>query len=717
MNHLGGLPRQTLRNSRRWRKLRNGRRWRPRSAGWGARAFFLGLGLLGVMVVGFLLALVVTAYNAYAYFTRDLSPPERLSQRQVFQSAFIYDRRGELLYELYDRQGGRRIWVPVQEVSPLLVDATLATEDPNFWGNPGFDPLAIGRAAWQNWRQGRITSGASTITQQLVKNALFDPKERYDQSYRRKIKEALLAYEVAQVYSKDEILEMYLNEVYYGNLAYGIGAAAFSYFGKHPRDLTLAEAAVLAGLPQAPNYYNPLTNLPAAKARQAYVLDRMVTVGYLTEEEATAALRQPLNFNTDQTPTIEAPHLVWFVRDLLERRYGREKLYYGGLRVYTSLDLGLQHLAEKIAREHIDKIKAQKANNAAVVALNPKTGEILAMVGSVDYWEASIDGQVNMAVAERQPGSAIKPFTYATAFARGYTPATVVVDQPMAFPQGPGLPLWAPQNHDKKFRGPITLRQALAPSLNLPAVLVLQEVGVPAMLETAHRLGIATLSDPRRYGLAVTLGGGEVKLLDMAFAYAAFANDGRQGGALLPQDERRPGMSDYAPVAILKITDWRGNVLYEHSPPPPRQVLAPEIAYLITDILSDDEARAPTYGRRSALVIDRPAVAKTGTTDNYKDGWTMGYTPDLVVGVWTGNSDNTPMLSVFGAAGAGVIWHNFMIEAHKYLGLPPKAFPVPAGIVRGLVCGQTEIWLKGVTARCQLGPQEAPEPAPAAGQP
>ncbi|MBI3965975.1 MAG: transglycosylase domain-containing protein [Chloroflexi bacterium] len=659
-----------------------------------------------------------TVYGAYAYFSRDLPNVESLGRRQLFQSTFIYDRHGELLYELYDPDGGRRLWVPVEEMPQHLIDATVATEDPKFWDNPGVDPGAIVRALYNNYMKGGITSGASTLTQQLVKNSLFPPKERYEQSYLRKAREAILAYRVSEMYSKERILEMYLNEVYYGNNTYGIGAAAMGYFKKHPRDLTLAEASLLAGLPQAPNDYDPLVNLELARRRQQYVLDRMVTNDFITEEVAETTIREPIRLNTDQTQRLKAPHWVWYVRDLIEQRYGREKLYAGGLHVYTSLDLRLNEQVEQIAREQIEKLKAANASNAAVVVIDPKSGEILAMVGSIDYWNREIEGEVNMATSERQPGSSIKPFTYVTAFERGFVPSAGIPDIRMCFSQGRGMPQWCPQNFDFRFPGNLTIRTALAPSRNIPAVLALQEVGVPTMLDTSHRMGITSLADPNRYGLAVTLGGGEVRLVDETFAYAIFANNGLQIGAPVPATERRSGMREYEPVAILRMTDSRGNVIEEYRTPPPKRVVSAASAYMITSILSDDEARSPTYGRNSMLNLPIPAAAKTGTTDDYRDGWTVGYSPDLVVGVWTGNTNNAPMKNVSGSTGAGWIWRNVMIEVSKSLGIAPRGFDVPSEVETRNVCGRQDLAVRGQEARCWLGPQSAqPRPGAAPGQP
>lgn len=630
---------------------------------------------------------LVASAAGYAYFSRDFPSPAKLADRKVSSSTMIYDREGNLLYEMFDPVVGRRMYTRLNDLPSYVIDATLAVEDPNFYENPGFDLRHITRAFIQNLMAGEIASGASTITQQLVRNVLFDTRERYEQSYQRKIKEALLAVEITQWYSKDEILEMYVNEIDYGNLSKGIGAAAWSYFRKQARELTLAEAAFLVGLPQSPNTYNPYVNLPAAKERQGVVLDAMVRNGYITEREAEDAKLAPLEFAPQQIDIV-APHFVMYVREQLVQKYGEERVRAGGLRVYTTLDPRLQALAEDAAREHIATIKDLDANNAALVAIDPRTGEVLAMLGSVDYWDDSIDGQVNVAISDRQPGSTLKPFTYATAFERlGWSPSTIIIDQPTDFPGGQGMPPYRPPNHDGRYRGPVTVRSALACSLNMPAVYALNEVGIPAMLDTVHRMGITGLTDPDRVGLSVTLGGGEVNLLDLVFAYQGFANGGRQVGAPVPDDRYEAGMREYEPVSILKVTDEMGNVIEEYTPPEGKQVIAPQISYLITSILSDDEARAPTYGRNSFLDIGRPAAAKTGTTDNYRDGWTVGYTPQLLAGVWVGNTDGKPMKDVYGVSGAGYIWGNFMKRA--LANEPVASFDTPDGLARATTCKVT----------------------------
>jgi len=613
----------------------------------------------------------------YAYYARELPDPSALAHRQLFQTARILDRQGRLLQELNDPATGRRILVPLSEVPASLRDATIAAEDASFYDNPGFDIRAVVRATYQWIRSGTPQSGASTITQQLVKNTLLGP----EQTAERKIKEAFLAMELTRRYSKDQILEMYVNEIFYGNRAYGIEAAAETYFGKPARELTLAEASLLAGLPQAPSYYDPYTSMAAARERQQYVLEQMVRTGAITQAQSDAAWRTPLELvPLSSAGTREAPHFVNYVLQQVESRFGTEALFRDGLQITTSIDLDLQHAAEDAASKHIADIKARNATNAALVSIDPKSGEIVAMLGSVDFDNASIDGQVNVALAPRQPGSTLKPFTYVTAFAKGWSPATLVWDIPTTFPGG-----YRPNDFDGKFPGPMTVRSALAQSRNIPALEALQFVSVPELLATVHRLGIQDLRDTNRYGLAVTLGGGEVKLLDLTYAYTAFASGGRQVGAEVPSDRREQGFRQFEPVSILKVTSAAGKVLYSYDPPQGAEVLDPRLAYQVTSVLSDDAARAPTYGRNSVLVLpDHPAAVKTGTTDEFRDSWVVGYTPDLVTGVWVGNNNNTPMRDILGVAGAGQIWHDYMTAALD--GTPGTPFKAPDGVVTAEVC-------------------------------
>jgi membrane peptidoglycan carboxypeptidase len=419
----------------------------------------------------------------------------------------------------------------------------------------------------------------------------------------------------------------------------------------------------------------------------------MVHTGTVTAQEADEAARQPIRLvPPEANATQEAPHFVTYVRQQIEDRFGTEALFREGLQITTSLDLDLQHVAEQSASDHIADIRARNATNAAVVSLQPSTGEVLAMLGSVDFNDPSIDGQVNVALALRQPGSTLKPFTYLTAFSKGWSPATMLWDIPTTFPGN-----YRPQDFDGKYPGPMTVREALAQSRNIPAVQALQFVGVPEMLATAHRLGIDDLRDPDRYGLSVTLGGGEVKLLDLTYAYAVLANGGRQVGEDVPAERRTDGFRQFGPVSILKVTNSSGKVLYEYRPPHAVDVADPRLVYQVTSILSDDKARQPTYGANSPLVLPgRPAAVKTGTTDEYRDSWVVGYTPDLVTGVWVGNTNNTPMKDVLGVAGAGQIWHAFMVSA--LTGAPVKSFEPPPGVVQAEVCA-----LSGMlpTAECR----------------
>jgi 1A family penicillin-binding protein len=614
--------------------------------------------------------------GVYAYYARDLPDFSALDRRQVFQTARILDRDGQLLDEIVDPSGGRRTLVPLAQIPNSVRDATVAAEDASFYSNPGFDPRAIVRALYQNFRGQRVVSGASTITQQLVKNTMLSA----DLTAERKIKEAFLAIELTRRYSKDKILEMYLNEIYYGNRAYGIEAAAQTYFGKPANALDLAESSFLAGLPQAPATYDPFSDLPAARQRQAYVLDQLELHGYAPPERVRAARAEPLKLRpTEATRPTQAPHFVVYVRQWLEQRFSTDLLFRAGLQVQTSLDLKLQDAAESASREALQAIRERNASNAALVALRPQTGEILAMVGSLDFNEPSIDGQVNVAIRPRQPGSTLKPFTYLTAFGQGWSPATMVMDVPTTFGG-----TYSPKNFDGKFRGPVRIRQALAQSLNIPAVKTLESVGLDALVNAVHRYGINGLRDPSRYGLSVTLGGGEVTLLDLVYAYQIFANNGQQAGAAVPDAARQPGFRDFDPVAILKVTDSTGKVLYEQPAQSGRALVDPNLIYQVTNILSDDDARVPTYGRNSTLQLSRPAAAKTGTTDDFRDSWVVGYTPDLLAGVWVGNNNGSPMRDVLGAQGAGRVWHTFMETA--LAGTPPRQFERPSGIVEREVC-------------------------------
>jgi len=653
----------------------------------------LALGALAASAISILLV-ILTSFGAvagvYAYFAQGLPDPSAIETAQeTFETTKIYDRTGKhLLYEIFDPRRGDRTIVPLEEIPLYLRQATIALEDRNFYENPGINIQGIIRAAWATLR-GKQIQGGSSITQQLIKNVLIPPEERYKKLISRKIKEIILALEISRRYpgrkGKDQILEWYLNYNYYGNWAYGVEAAAKVYFGKHVQDLDLAECAMLAAIPQFPAL-NPINAPEEARKRQHLVLDAMVREGYITPEQAAAAKAEPLKVQSSlgERFDIQAPHFSLYVQQQLERELGRRA--YQGLRVYTTLDLDLQKKAEEIAREHVKKLQEEGRNvsNAAVVAIRPSTGEILAMVGSLDYWDKSIDGNVNVALAERQPGSAFKPFTYLTALAQGYTPATMIMDVRTAFYDGPNNPYYVPENYDRKYHGPQRLRLALARSYNMPAVWMLSKVGVKNVINTAHRMGINTLNRGY-YGLSLTLGGGEVTLLDMTYAYSVLANGGVMAGQLIPEERRHPGFRELDPVAILRIEDSKGRVIKQYLHPETRQVLSPQLAFLMNDILSDNRSRLAAFGVNNKLHLeDRPAAAKTGTTNDWRDAWTIGYTPQLAVGVWVGNSDNEPMDHVSGARGAAPIWHDIMEYALK--GKPVQEFVRPPGIVEAEVC-------------------------------
>ena len=633
------------------------------------RWFIRGLAFLSLCVI--LIGVLGMALGATGYFwiASQLPPAEELRARSFhFATTQILDREGNLLWEIIDPTGGRRTSVSLDQISPNLINATIATEDRFFYLNVGVDPVAITRAVYYNLTEGEIVSGGSTITQQLARNVLLTPEERTEQSLARKIKEAVLAVEINRRYTKEQILEIYLNQIYYGNLAYGIEAASQTYFGKPAKDLTLSEASLLAGLPQSPATHDPYVNPDGAKARQADVLRLMVEAGYLNVAQAEAARLQDMNLRPLNS-AFEAPHFVTYVRQELESIVPPEYIYQAGLRVQTTLDPRLQAIAEDEVRRQVDALAGRNVGNGALVAMNVSNGQILALVGSKDFRDESIDGQVNMAVSPRQPGSTIKPLTYLAAFEQlNWTPGTLIMDVPVEYADGAGG-VYRPLNYDEKFHGPVSLRTALANSYNIPPIKVLEKLGINSLKEMAARLGITTLTR-NDYGLSLTLGSGEVPLVEMTGAYQAIAN----GGILVP------------PTSILQISDSFGRVI-EPARPQARQVLRREHAYLMTHILADNETRSSTFGPNSYLRLSRPAAAKTGTTNDFTDNWTIGYTPDIVAGVWVGNADRSPMVNISGLAGAGPIWHNFMERAHE--GLPVQDFTRPAAIVELEVCADS----------------------------
>ncbi len=651
-------------------------------------------GLLITLLVLFVGALLLTSAAAigYSVVAADLPRPSELRNRaSTFETARIYDRNGQLLYALADPNAGNRTYVTLDRISPFLIQATIATEDRRFYDNPGFDPIGLTRAVIQAVREGEAVAGTSTITQQLVRATLLDEDERTERTLRRKVREIILAAEISRTYEKNEILELYLNEIYYGNLAYGIEAAANTYFNKPAAELTLPEASLLAGLPQAPALWDPYTAPDKAIGRQSEVLSLMMANDYVTVAEAQAALDEmAVRVYELRRPEvlIRHPHFTLTVLQQAEGLLGAQSIYRGGLSIQTTLDPDAQRLAEETVVANREALAAGGANNTALVALQPQTGEILAMVGSADFGNEAISGQVNMALAPRQAGSAIKPLVYLSTFERGWTPATLLWDVPTEFPDGANPP-YIPKNFDDEFHGPQRVRPALGNSYNIPAVKALEYYGVCDFIANMQKVGLTDLRDdgcvetgqPRNHGLSLALGAGEVTPLQMAGAFGALANSGRFT----------------APYGIQRIENRQGEVLYEYVAPDPAaaQTVRPEHAYLLTSILSDNEARLEEFGQNNLLVIPGHQVAvKTGTSgstaNDVRDGWTVGYAPQLLTAVWVGNTDNTPIGA--GQSGyrlASPIWNQFMTQ---YLGgREALSFVRPPGIVEREICSDTGI--------------------------
>lgn len=616
-----------------------------------AKLFFIGV-----------IFLVILFFVGIPLLSLTLPSPDKVSVNTK-ASTQIMDRNGQLLYEIYASQN--RNPVELADIPLYLRQATIAIEDKNFYTHPGFDILGTIRGFSRIVTTGRA-EGGSTITQQLVKNTLLTNSR----TITRKVEELVLALEVEKKYTKDQILQMYLNDVPYGGTAWGVEAAAQTYFGKHVKDLDLVECAILAGMPQSPSTYSPYSSTSKAYVSRATdVLRAMLANGYITISQEKSAISALPNVSFQpRNSGLKAPHFVQYVEQILDNTYGQAVVEQGGLKVTTTLDLNLQNQAQQIVSDEISKVISQHITNGAAIVLNPETGEILAMIGSKDFNDPNI-GQYNVVTALRQPGSSFKPFTYVTAFKKGYTPATLLMDVPTTFPGGVGQPDYNPVNYDGKFVGPIQVRYALAESRNIPAVKMLGIVGIKDVLTTATDMGITTLPPTtdtlKRVGLSLTLGGGEVRLLDMADAYSAFVNKGYR----------------INPVAVLKVVDSNGKVLEDNHPQKGKQVLTEEQAYLIDSILSDNNARAPEFGINSYLnVPGLNVMVKTGTTNDKRDNWTIGGNDNAMVGVWVGNNDNSPMLNVAsGISGASPIWHRIVVAAMT--GKPNLTFNVPQNII------------------------------------
>lgn len=625
--------------------------------------------LLGLVVV------VLAGLLVYIFW--DLPSVDSLPAHLNIPSVRITDRSGRLLYEILPREGGRNAVLSFDSIPQCMKDATIAVEDKNFYKNPGVDLEGILRALWINIRGGETIAGGSTITQQVARNLLLSQNERTERTLRRKLRETVLAWELNQKISKNEILALYLNQVNYGGMSYGVEAASQTYFGRPASELLLPECALLAGLPQAPGIYNPFTNPDLARQRQEIVLGLMEGQGYITHDERLAAESAPVSYNPAPYP-IEAPHFIWIVKDQIDALIAAGELDPSqSLVVRTTLDLDDQHVAEQIIARRIEDFKpkpgeiSHNVNNAALVALDPHTGEILALVGSAGYFDASIHGALDMATSPRQTGSAFKPFIYALALdptrQNPWTAATPIMDVTATFITHDGAS-YTPKNYDSREHGPVSVREALASSLNVPAVKTLKEVGIENTINLAEHLGITSLGDPQSYDLSLALGGGQMSLLELSTAFASLANGGYFTGN----------------YAILDIRDVDGNLIHTQDKTPPLQVFDPRVAWLISDILSDDRARQTGFGLNSTLKIDRTAAVKTGTTTNFHDNWTIGYTPDLLVGVWVGNSGYEAMHNVTGLTGAAPIWHDAMRALLN--GQPDRPFVRPDGLKQIEVC-------------------------------
>jgi 1A family penicillin-binding protein len=611
------------------------------------KSFFLSGFYLFVI---FILASVLVLLSIFIYFARDLPRPERYSDRPIAEPTKIYDRTGEnVLYVIYGEE--KREIIPLEDVPLHFINALLTAEDSNFYEHFGIDFQGIIRSALINFQAGRTVAGGSTISQQFVRSALLTPERKV----MRKVREIVLTLELERRYSKDEILEFYLNQIPFGSNAYGVESAAKTFFNKSAKDLTVAEAATIVSLVPAPSYLSPYgKNLEELMRRKNRLLERMYTSGVISDEELEIAKEEDIVFHQSRD-YLQAPHFVMYVKELLEKKYGADFLEEEGFSVYTTIDFELQKRAEKLTKERTQMNYRFGAYNAAMTVINPNTGEVLALVGSADYFQdplpdgcspginCKFDPFTNVTLRDRQPGSAFKPFVYAIAFEKGYNGNNTVIDEMTNF--GTASNPYIPRNYDGYFRGEVTLREALAQSLNVPSVKVLKDfAGLRHTLEEIKKFGINLSRPPEAYGLSLVLGGGDVKLLEVTSAYGVFATEGYKNN----------------PIFILKITDKNGNIIEENKTNP-RLVLKPQVAREITSILSDNEARAPVFGWNSSLYFPFHEVAvKTGSTQGFRDAWCVGYTSDIVVGVWVGNNDNSSMINAPGVSVAAPLWRSFM---------------------------------------------------------
>ena len=604
--------------------------------------------------------------SIYFIILKDLPLPTKLSSINTPQSTQIFDRNNNLLYTIYT--GKNQTFIPLSTIPKHMREATITIEDKDFYNHGAIDFRAIFRSLVSITVRKEL-QGGSTLTQQLVKNSLLTP----ERTILRKIKEVILAFATEAIYPKDKILEMYLNQIPYGGTSYGIEAASQTYFGKKASDLDLAESALLAGLPEAPTTNSPFGSHPEfAQQRQITILKKMYEQKYITKKQKDDAIKKTLKLQKVSN-NIFAPHFVLYIKDLLTKKYGEKIVMEGGLKVVTSLDSKIQAEAQNKVLENVDKLKGYHATNGAALVTNPATGEILAMVGSKNYFDSEIDGNVNITLALRQPGSSIKPINYAVGLIRGYTGATTFVDMPICFPTTGGKK-YCPVNYDGKWHGVMQMRYALGNSVNIPAIKMLKVNTVPAMIATASAMGITTFTEPEKYGLSLTLGGGEITMLEMAESYGVFANGGYKINI----------------HPILKIENSHGKVVEKYNPPSSpifgKKVLPEGVSFIISDILADNNARTLAFGSNSSLRIPNQTVSvKTGTTNDFRDNWTIGYTPDFVVAAWVGNNDNTPMTNLAsGITGAAPIWNDIMSFLIK--DLPSHPISRPPSVIQKKVC-------------------------------
>ena len=619
----------------------------------------------------------------FLIFIQDLPSPKILGLQKEPQTTKIYDRNGVLLYQIYASQN--RTFVPLSSIPYQLQKATIAIEDKDFYNNPGFNIGAIARSAIANL-SGKPLQGGSTITQQLIKSTLLTPEV----SVLRKIKEVILAFWAERIYTKDQILQMYLNQIPYGGTSWGIEAAADTYFGIHAKDLDLAQSAFLAGLPNAPTFYSPYGEYPDLwKKRQKEVLAKTAEQKFITKKQAEDAMREELTFLPIQNP-IRAPHFVMYIKDLLVKKYGLPMVEKGGLTIKTTLDLKIQETAEKIVKEEVENYRYLNLTNGATLVTNPKNGDIIAMVGSHDYSDPN-GGNFNATSALRQPGSSIKVVTYSAALSASFTAATPIDDSPIAF-TSPGAPTYSPVNYDGRFHGLMTLRAALANSINIPAVKTLNTIGIPTMVELGKKMGISTWKETGNYGLAITLGAAAGEMTDMEGVCGGLANGGNRINI----------------NPIIKVTDAQGNILEEKKIEKNR-VLDPGVAFIISDILADNLARTMEFGTNSPLFIPNHTVSvKTGTSDNKRDNWTIGYTPSYLVAVWVGNNDNSPMSQSLasGITGAAPIWNRIMNNLIS--SLPDEKFSQPEDVIQKSCMGQKEYFIRGTESFVNCNPKTLP---------